>query len=140
MADGAPPLEKVFVDALSLWTTVSPYASYPCSTIGNRLLPAFRFGRVRPYYGEDGGLRAFATWAFMTREEYETRSYWGWEVFSRPDGELLVVVDMIAPGGRNDVLMVTRDLRRHFWALYPEHERVFAHRGPRNGVFPNKGG
>jgi hypothetical protein len=53
---------------------------------------------------------------------------------------MLVVVDMIAPGGRNDVLMVVRDLRRHFWALYPEHERVFAHRGPRNGVFPNKGG
>jgi hemolysin-activating ACP:hemolysin acyltransferase len=133
-------MDKVFVDALWLWTTVPPYPSYPCSTIGNRLLPAFRFGRVRPYYGEDGVLRAFATWAFMTREEYETRSYWGWEVFSRPEGEMLVVVDMIAPGGRNDVLMVVRDLRRHFWALYPEHERVFAHRGPRNGVFPNKGG
>jgi hemolysin-activating ACP:hemolysin acyltransferase len=54
-------MDKAFVDALWLWTTVPPYASYPCSTISNRLLPAFRFGRVRPYYGEDGVLRAFAT-------------------------------------------------------------------------------
>lgn len=135
-----PPLDRLFMDALWLWTTVPPYASYPCSTVSNRLLPAFRFGRVRGQYGEDGRLLSFATWAFMTREEYATREYWGWEVFSRPGGEVLVVVDMIAPGGANDVLRMVRDLRRHFWALYPEHERVFAHRGPRNGVFPNKGG
>jgi len=76
----------------------------------------------------------------MTDEEFETRRYWGWEVFSRPDGDRLVIVDMIAPGGRNDVLMVSRDVRQHFLALYPQHERVYAHRGSRTGVFPNKGG
>lgn len=133
-------MDRLFLDALWLWTTTPPYAGYACGTVSNRLLPAFRFGRVKGYYGEDGRLRAFATWAFMTDEEYATREYWGWEVFSRPDGDRLVVVDMIAPGGRNDVLMVARDLRRHFWALYPQHERVYAHRGLRNGVFPNKGG
>jgi len=133
-------MDRLFVDALWLWTTVAPYSGYPSRTISNRLVPAFRFGRVKGYYGEDGGLRAFMTWGFMTDEEFETRRYWGWEVFSRPDGDRLVIVDMIAPGGRNDVLMVSRDVRQHFLALYPQHERVYAHRGSRTGVFPNKGG
>jgi hemolysin-activating ACP:hemolysin acyltransferase len=133
-------MDKVFLEALWLWVATDPYSSYPCETIKNRLIPAFHFNKVRPYYAEDGSICAIATWGFMMREEYDTRVYLGWDVFSRLDGDLLVVVDMIAPDGKNDVLMVTRDLRQHFWALYPQHERVYAHRGPRNGVFPNKGG
>ena len=133
-------MDRLFVEALWLWTTVPPYSGYPCSTVANRLLPAFRYKRVRGYFREDGSLRAFATWAFLTDAEYATRDYCGPEVFAREDGDRLVFVDMIAPGGRNDVLMVSRDLRRHFRSLYPWHERVYAHRGPRNAFFPNKGG
>jgi hypothetical protein len=76
----------------------------------------------------------------MTAEEFETRRYSGSEVFAREVGERLVFVDMIAPGGRNDVLWMCRELRRQFRRQYPDVERVWAHRGPRTGVFPNKGG
>jgi hemolysin-activating ACP:hemolysin acyltransferase len=80
------------------------------------------------------------TWAFLTLEEYETREYDGPEVFKRSDGERLVVVDLIVPGGPSDVLLVCRHLRKFFKAEYGEHQKVLAHRGLRNGVFPNMGG
>lgn len=132
-------MSRVLWDAVALWGSTPPYADFPCSTVYNRLLPAAAYGKIRGYYGPDGRMRAVVTWGFMTAEEFETRDYAGWEVFAREDGERLVFVDMIAPGGRNDVLMVSRDLRRLFVGLYPHHSRVYAHRGPRNGVFPNKG-
>jgi hemolysin-activating ACP:hemolysin acyltransferase len=126
--------------ALELWTQTEPYSSFPCGTIGWRLLPALENGRYRLYRGADGEVRGFVSWGFMTRLEYETREYDGPEVFCRDDGDFLVVVDMIAPYGRNDVVLMCRDLRVLFKDLYPWHEHVLAHRGRRNGVFPNMGG
>jgi hemolysin-activating ACP:hemolysin acyltransferase len=131
--------EKDFLAALELWTTVEPYSSFPCQTINWRLLPAFEHGKACVFWRE-GRLVGFATWAFMTHEEYGTREYCGAEIFSREDGEVLLVVDLIVPGGKNDVLWVCRQLRRLFRERYEGHRDVFAHRGPRNGVFPNKGG
>lgn len=129
-----------FLDALELWVGSEPYGSFPCATIGWRLLPALEHGRYRLYRGDGGEVRGFVSWGFMTRHEYETREYSGSEVFGRDDGECLVVVDMIAPYGRNDVVWICRDLRVLFKDLYPWHEHVLAHRGRRDGTFPNMGG
>lgn len=131
--------EKGLLAALHLWTTVEPYSKFPCETIAWRLLPAFEHGKARVFW-RDEKLVGFATWGFMTHEEYETRDYCGPEVFAREDGDVLLFVDLIAPGGKNDVLWVCRQLRRYFRERYEGHRDVFAHRGPRNGVFPNKGG
>lgn len=140
MSNFAPTMDKAVLDSVYLWTTTPPYTDYPCQTIANRLMPAIRFHRVKYFYDAARNLRGFATYGFMTDEEFETRDYWGWEVFARNEGEKLVVVDMIAPGGKNDVLFITRELRKFFKSAYPHIEKVYAHRGPRNGVFPNKGG
>lgn len=82
----------------------------------------------------------FFTLAFMTQAEFDTGDYCGREVFSRTDGEILVVADMIVPGGKNDVLWACRQLSRIGQERYKGHGKVLAHRGPRTGVFPNKGG
>jgi len=126
-------------DALGLWTTVAPYSTFPCETISWRLLPALHHGQYR-VYRRDGIAFGFASWGFMTHQEFLTRDYDGREVFAREDGDVLVVVDMIAPHGQNDVLCICRDLRRYFKAQYPNVESVLAHRFSRDGIFPNKGG
>lgn len=135
----SPITADTFFQAMQLWTTVPPYDKFPCDTINNRLIPAYYNQQMWGLY--DGSvLRAFVTWAFMTDQEFETREYWGPEIFARRDGETLVFVDMIAPGGKNDVLSLCREMRKLFKEAYPHVEKVRAHRGPRNGVFPNKGG
>lgn len=131
--------EKGLLAALSLWTTVEPYSKFPCETIAWRLLPAFEHKKAAVFWRDDR-LVGFATWAFMTKEEFETGDYCGPEVFARDIGEVLVLADMIVPGGKNDVLWVCRQLRRYFRERYKNHAKVLAHRGPRNGVFPNIGG
>ena len=128
------------VDALELWTTTDPYRDLPGKTIAWRLIPALEHGHYRLYRDNEGYPVGLVTWAFMTREEYETGVYYGPEVFARKDGELLVFADMIAPYGRNDVLFICRDLRKIFKELYPGVKTVVARRGQRTGVFPNKGG
>ena len=126
-------------DALELWTTTHPYSSYPCETISWRLVPALESGQYRLYRGIYGEARGFISWAFMTQEEFETREYSGQAIFARDSGEDVVFVDMIAPYGQNDVLLICRDMRRLFKDR-PEIKRALAHRGRRNGVFPNIGG
>ena len=128
------------VDALELWTTTAPYDSFPCTTIAWRLLPALESGQYRVYRRDDGSLRGFISWAYMTREEFETREYSGEAIFARKSGEVLVFVDMIAPQGANDVLFICRDIRRLFRERYPDVQHVLAHRGRKNGSFPNIGG
>jgi hypothetical protein len=76
----------------------------------------------------------------MTDEEFETRDYWGPEIFSREIGDKLVFVDMIAPNGTSGVLSFCRDLRQMFKLEFPEVKKVWSHRGQRRGVYPNKGG
>lgn len=126
-------------DALELWTTVAPYSQFPSQTIAWRLMPALESGQYRIYRRGDEPY-GLVTWAFMTQEEFDTGNYSGEEVFARDDGELFVFLDMIAPGGQNDVLSICRDLRASFLTMYPHVEKAVAHRGPRNGVFPNIGG
>ena len=125
-------------DAVRLWTTVSPYSGFRSATIAWRLLPAIENDQIRLFY-RDGECVGLITWAFMTREEFDTRSYNGKEIFSRRDGEVMVFVDMIAPHGRNDVLWMCKEMRRQFVTQYPDVTEVLAHRGKRNGSFPNKG-
>lgn len=127
-------------DALELWTTTYPYSTYPCETIAWRLVPALESGRYRLYRDASDFPRGFISWAYMTRQEFETREYRGSEIFARDEGECLVFVDMIAPYGANDVLLICRDMRRLFKEDYPRFDQVLAHRGRRNGIFPNIGG
>ena len=127
-------------DALELWTQIGPYSKFPSETIAWRLIPAINNGKYRLYRDIYGCPRGFISWAYMTREEFETRNYIGRKVFARESGECLVFVDMIAPYGRNDVLSICRDMRRLFKEDYPRFNQVLAHRGLRDGTFPNIGG
>jgi cytolysin-activating lysine-acyltransferase len=128
------------VDALELWTTTDPYRTFPAQTIAWRLIPALESGQYRIYRDAYGRARGFISWAFMTRKEFETRDYSGEAIFARDSGEAIVFVDMIAPYGRNDVLLICRDMRRLFKERYPDVQHVLAHRGRKNGSFPNIGG
>ena len=125
-------------DALKLWTTVEPYSGFPCATIAWRLIPAIDNEQIKLFY-RDGECVGLVTWAFMTEEEFETRDYSGVEIFARRDGEIMVVIDMIAPHGKNDVLWISKEMRKHFYTHYPDVKDVRAHRGKRDGSFPNKG-
>ena len=125
-------------DALRLWTTVAPYSGFRCETISWRLLPAIANDQLRLFYRDDECV-GLITWAFMTDDEFKTRVYDGVEIFGRNDGDKMVFVDMIAPHGKNDVLWMCKEMRKQFWSQYPNVTEVFAHRGNRNGVFPNRG-
>lgn len=127
-------------DALSLWTTVPPYSTLTSATIAWRLLPAIANNKIRLFY-RDGECVGLALWAFMTDKEFMTRKYSGEEIFARGSGDRLVVIDMIAPGGRDDVFWICRELRKLFYDLYPSAAKIYAHRGSigRVGVFPNGG-
>jgi hemolysin-activating ACP:hemolysin acyltransferase len=125
-------------DAVKLWTTTSPYSEFRSATISWRLLPAILHNQIRLFY-RDGECVGLITWAFMTRDEFESRDYSGEEIFSRDSGDVMVFVDMIAPRGRSDVLWMCREMRKQFITQYPEVREVLAHRGKRSGSFPNKG-
>jgi hemolysin-activating ACP:hemolysin acyltransferase len=125
-------------DALHLWTTVAPYSGFSCQTIAWRLLPAIDAEQIRLFY-RDGECVGLITWAFMTEEEFASRTYDGAEIFARDDGEVLVFVDMIAPKGKSDVLWMCKEMRKQFYEQYPWVTEVRAHRGKRTGAFPNKG-
>ena len=125
-------------DALNVWTTSDPYKKFPCETISWRLLPAIDNDQIRLFYREDKCV-GLITWAFMTQKEFDSKEYSGPEIFSRNDGEIMVIVDMIAKMGKKDVLWISKEMRKQFWSQYPNVTEVFAHRGNRNGVFPNRG-
>jgi len=125
-------------DAVRLWSTVEPYSGFKSATIAWRLLPAIENNQIRLFYRGDECV-GLITWAFFTQEEFDSREYSGEEIFARRDGEVMVFVDMIAPGGRNDVLWMCKQMRKQFYVQYPWVENVYAHRGKRNGSFPNKG-
>ena len=125
-------------DALDLWVTTEPYSSFPCGTIAWRLLPALDSGQIKLFYRDDKCV-GLVTWAFMTEEEFDTREYDGSEIFSRDSGDLLVVIDMIAPGGRSDVLWISRSMQKYLHSCYPGVSKIFGHRGERVGFFTNKG-
>lgn len=125
-------------DALKLWCSVEPYRGFPCSTIAWRLLPAIENDQYRVFYkGND--CFGLVTWAFMTQEEFDSRDYSGPEIFARQNGEMLVVVDMIASGGLSDVLSISREMQGYLYNCYPMVSRIYGHRGKRVGFFANKG-
>ena len=103
-----------FIDCVDLWTTVLPYSTFPSSTIAWRLVPAIESGQYKIWHNEGGSCAGFVTWAWMTDEEFETRDYWGVDIFQRETGDKLVFVDMIAPNGSSGVLSFCRDLRQMF--------------------------
>jgi len=125
-------------DALKLWCSVEPYREFPCSTIVWRLLPAIENDQFRVFYRGDDCV-GLITWAFMTQDEFDSRDYSGPEIFGRRSGDMMVFVDMIAPNGTSDVLWICKEMRKQFYVQYPDVDKVFAHRGKRSGVFPNKG-
>jgi len=125
-------------DALEFWTTVEPYGAFPSASISRRLLPAIDNNQIKLFY-RDGKCVGLVTWAYMTEKEFETREYSGVKVFARRDGETMVIIDMIAPHGKNDVLWMSKEMRKHFYTYYPDVKDVRAHRGKRDGSFPNKG-
>lgn len=114
-------------EALRLWTTVHPYAGYRCETIAWRLWPAIQNKRIR-HYRRHGRYIGFITWAWFTKEEFETGVYSGSEVFARDRGDIVVLVDMIAPGGRNDVLSIVKEARQYLSGLYPNEPSLLARR------------
>ena len=117
-----------FEDAVRLWTTVHPYSTFKSATIAWRLLPAILHNQIRLFY-RDGECVGLITWAFMTRDEFESRDYSGKEIFSRDRGDVMVFVDMIAPRGRSDVLWMCKEMRKQFYTQYPDVRDVRAHRG-----------
>lgn len=128
-----------FLDCLTLWTTTDPYKENAAQEIHWRLVPAFMNNQYWLWYDDLGRLRGFVTWGWMTAEEFETRDWNGWEVFARRGGERLVLIDMIAPRGHSDVVSISRDVRKYCKKYFPDVTTVWAHRGDRDGWFPNKG-
>jgi hemolysin-activating ACP:hemolysin acyltransferase len=128
--------EVDFQAALTLWGGVAPYCDFPAKTISWRLVPAYENGRLLTavrgprYVG-------FATWGWMTSEEFKSRVYCGREVFSRGAGDCLVIVDCIIVGGSGNVRAVSRAFRGFFGGMFPDQPHVYAHRGPRDGWFFN---
>jgi len=130
-----------FRDALSIWTTDETYKDYRSEVVGWRLVPADENGKLRVYYRETGEPYAMLTYCFLTEDEAKSMDWWGDEAFSRKSGDQLWVIDMIARGGKDDVLAVSKDIRKFFYETYPEFETVYAMRGngSRRGWYPNKG-
>ena len=77
----------------------------------------------------------FVTWAWFTESEFRSNEYLGSEVFAREGGEVLQVVDMIAPGGRSDVFHIGKDIRDHLSVLYPGTKLAVSHRRGRVGRY-----
>ena len=121
-------------DAIRLWTTVSPYRDRKSATIAWRLVPAERSNRIRHYWDGDRYM-GFVTWAWFTEREFETNDYYGPEVFARDSGEVMQIVDMIAPFGRRDVFHIARDIRDHLSVLYPDKSVALSHRRGRIGRY-----
>ena len=128
-------------DALSIWTTDDTYKDYNSEVIGWRLIPAFENNKLRVYYDDKGKPFAMLTYCFLTDGEAETMDWWGREAFKRHTGDQLWIIDMIANGGKDDVLKVSKDIRQFFFGTYPGFETVYAMRGngSRRGWYPNKG-
>ena len=109
-----------FIDCVDLWTTCLPYSTFPSSTIAWRLSPAIESGRYKIWHNEGGSCAGFVTWAWMTDEEFETREYWGPDIFRRETGDKLVFVDMIAPNGISDVVKFCKELQHYFKVKFPD--------------------
>ena len=128
-------------DALTIWTADPVYGGYPSRTVGWRLLPALSYDKLRVYRDDNGKPFALLSYAFLTDEEAKTQVWSGPEVFARKTGDQLWVIDMIANGGKKDVLSVAKSIRQYFYEKYRAFERVYAMRGngSRRGWYPNKG-
>jgi hemolysin-activating ACP:hemolysin acyltransferase len=128
-----------FLMALQMWVTVAPYSGYRSETIAWRLFPAVKHGRIRHFWDGERYM-GFVTWAWLTREEMRTHVYNGPEVFARESGEVLYIMDMIAPGGRSDVYYMAKTIRLHLSGLYPETQLGYSRRHSRRlGSYARRG-
>lgn len=123
--------------ALQFWVTVAPYSGLRSETIGWRLLPAVKHGRIRHFWDGDRYM-GFMTWAWFMGGEFESGVYYGPEVFARESGDFVVLVDMIAPGGRDDVKFMVKEMRRHLSELYPDEPCLYALRNGRKAKFTRR--
>jgi len=103
------------------------YRDQEIKNLGYRFIPAVQYGKVR-YYMDKESMVGFVTWAFLSKEEAETGVY-GPSVFSRQDGELLWVMDMVAI---DSVSFIIRDLREYL-SKETGHEVAYFRRGDRIG-------
>ena len=120
--------------ALQLWTTVAPYSGYRSETIAWRLFPAVKHGRIRHFWDGERYM-GFMTWAWFMEDEVAGDVWDGREVFAREGGDFVVLVDMIAPGGRDDVKFMVKEMRRHLSETYPDEHFLYAFRNGRRARF-----
>lgn len=126
-------------DAIEVWGECPKYGEYASKYIWYRLVSAYDNNKLHVYYNE-GKPIGFITYCFLTNEETETLEWWGPEAFARESGDHLWFIDMVANGGRADVLRICRDMRRKIKDLYPQVETVLSYRhSSRVGSWPNKG-
>lgn len=126
--------QSSLIKAVELWSTVEPYSNLASRTIGWRLLTAHRANKIRHYWDGDR-YAGFVTWCFLTDQEEATRDFSGFEVFARSSGDNLVVMDLIAPFGRDDVRFIAKDIRAQLSEIYPDVPAAKVWRGPRVGSF-----
>ena len=103
-------------------------------------MSAYDNDKLHVYYDDNDKPIGFITYCFLTDKEAETLTWYGPEAFKRDSGDQLWFIDMVANGGRGDVLRICRDMRRKIKDRYPQVETVLSYRhSSRVGSWPNKG-
>lgn len=127
-------------DAIEIWGTCPKYKRYAARWLWLRLVSADDNDKLVVYYNDAKKPVGFVTYAFLTNKEAETLEWYGPEAFSRDDGDQLWMMDMVANGGRADVIRIAKDIRKSLKQNYPHVKTVKALRhASRVGTFPNKG-
>ena len=127
-------------DAIEIWGTCPKYKEYASKWLWYRLVAAYDNDKLHVYYDDDGKPIGFITYCFLTDEESKAYDYYGPETFKREGGDQLWFIDMVANGGRADVLRICKDMRRKISAKYPQVKTVLSFRhATRVGSWPNKG-
>lgn len=127
-------------DAIEVWGTCPKYKEYKSKYLWYRLVSAYDNDKLHVYYDDSDKPIGFITYCFLTDKEAETLTWYGPEAFQRDSGDQLWFIDMVANGGRGDVLRICRDMRRKIKDRYPQVETVLSYRhSSRVGSWPNKG-
>ena len=127
-------------DAIEIWGTCPKYKEYKSKYLWYRLVSAYDNDKLHVYYDDSDKPIGFITYCFLTDKEAETLTWYGPEAFKRDSGDQLWFIDMVANGGRGDVLRICRDMRRKIKDRYPQVETVLSYRhSSRVGSWPNKG-
>lgn len=125
-------------DAMEVWGTCPKYGEYKAKYLWFRLVSAYDNDKLHVFYDEEKPV-GFMTHCFFTEKEAETMKWYGVETFKRDKGDQLWVIDMVANGGKEDVLEVAKHARAYLGKTYPEYKTVYAKRGKRIASYPNVG-